>query len=101
MSEFFSHWQRTRKRGKITFILSRGILLWGLISAFLFCIVMSVFFRQFGSLMHIALAAAAFIVIGSLAAAILWNRNEKKWIYWRSLAKRTKSSVAEEASSPH
>jgi membrane associated rhomboid family serine protease len=100
MGEFFTHWQRTRKRGKVRFVLLNGVLIWGLVTAFIFCVIMALFFKQFGSLMHVALAAAAFTIIGAWGTAILWNRNEKKLTYWRSLAKKPKPSTGEEASSP-
>lgn len=100
MGEFYTHWQRTRKRGKARFILLHGVLIAGFTLTFLFCAIMAICFTQFGSLGHVALAAAGFTLLGAIVTSILWNRNEKKWTYWRSLAKKAKPSNAEEASSP-
>ncbi len=98
--EFYSTWQLRRKQGKGRFVLVT-ILLWSLCTTILFFMIMAVTKEQYASFGTFLFALPVFWLFGIPVALIMWHRNEKKWFYWRSLAKKPKPSNEEEASSQH
>ena len=73
----FEKWERTRSKGKWNFIVKYGVLFWGLITAVLFSLFVSLVLRDASFFVVLPISIVLFPIGGMAWGLVMWNYTEK------------------------
>ena len=76
------NWERIRRRGRRRFILVRGVLGWGVLTAVLWSALMAFLGMGVGFLGNLAVAIVLFPIGGLAFGAWAWSIGERKYAQW-------------------
>jgi len=86
----FNAWSKSRKKGKLKYILINGVMAWGLPMFIVMTFFVNTAFDESGLLMsHVKTDAITWIIMGLFVGIFTWFYNESE--YQKEMVKRTKT----------
>lgn len=72
-------WEKTRKMGKINYIILYGVLIWGIVAGLSFPFIQWIFLKQPLELHRFVMSLIVFQIIGIFVGNALWNKSERMY----------------------